>query len=291
MQPSFNCFRAFVRTGWFATAALVLCCLTLAVLVGDIGFQGDDWWIFSFPFWSPFPQSLWEYTAAAKRPVEGLYWISLFEVFRFNRVVYYLFSLFLLAGSCLLMRSCLMRSFPGRNAPATMSMLFAFVLPPVSNLIYMIHTDNSRISMVFFWLSVIAFQRWAARSGSWSGLMTPILIYCLSVLTYENTSLLIFSIPFFIWPVFACRFLSSHALLSHAIFSGPQRPGNYEHAFCLCPPAGIQSHLHDTYGQFPHFHGILLAVGDCFSALGSKVGIMVRTDDAHPHLLPVRAYL
>jgi len=205
MQPSFNCFRAFVRTGWFATASLVLCCLTLAVLVGDIGFQGDDWWIFSFPFWSPFPQSLWEYTAAAKRPVEGLYWISLFEVFRFNRVVYYLFSLFLLAGSCLLMRSCLMRSFPGRNAPATMSMLFAFVLPPVSNLIYMIHTDNSRISMVFFWLSVIAFQRWAARSASWYGLMTPILIYCLSVLTYENTSLLIFSIPFFVWPVYADR--------------------------------------------------------------------------------------
>jgi hypothetical protein len=47
-----------------------------------------------------------------------------------------------------------------------LSVLFAFLLTPVSNLIYMFHTDNSRISVLLFWASVWAFQHWARDSKS-----------------------------------------------------------------------------------------------------------------------------
>lgn len=126
----------------------------------------------------------------------------MFEIFRFNSSAYYLMSLILHALACLIMRSCLIRAFPTHVAAANASMLLAFVLPPLSNLTYMIHTDNSRISMIFYWISILRFQRWASTSASWTGLMFPVLMYCLSVLSYENTSLLIFAVPLFVLPAY-----------------------------------------------------------------------------------------
>ncbi len=200
---------------------LAACCIALAIMVGDIGFQGDDWWIFSFPYWSSFPQCVLEYAKESSRPMEGLYWITMFELFRFYQPPYFILSLFLLAGSSILMGLCLLTAFPGRQTAAAMSTLLAFVLPPTSNLTYMMHTDNSRISMVFFWCSVLAFQKWAIGSGSWGGLTTPVVLYCLSVLTYENTSLLIFSVPLFIWPAHYAKQAGSPAVsLSIRLFTG-----------------------------------------------------------------------
>ncbi len=180
---------------------LLFSCLTLALLVGDIGFQGDDWWVFSFPFWNSFPDSVYEYAKESKRPVEGLYWISMFQIFRFSRVPYNFFSLILLAGSSLALGACLLRAFPNRRDTAVLSVFFGFLLPPVSNLTFMIHTDNSRISNLLFWTSVFSFQRWASKSRSWGGLFLPCVFYLLAVFTYENTTLLIFAVPAFVWPI------------------------------------------------------------------------------------------
>lgn len=180
---------------------LVAYCLTLALLVGDIGFQGDDWWVFSFPYWNSFPDSIYEYALGSRRPIEGVYWISMFEAFHFSRQPYTLFSLLLLAGSSLVLGACLLKAFPSRLALAIVTVFFSFLLPPVSNLTYMIHTDNSRISTLLYWLSVLAFQQWASKSGSRPGLILPILLYCTATLTYENTALLIFAVPGFVWPI------------------------------------------------------------------------------------------
>lgn len=198
--------RSFVITSraiyLWAAALLLLCyCVSLASLIGDIGFQGDDWWVFAFPFWNSFPDALSEYTRESRRPVEGLYWISMFEIFRFERTPYNLLSLLLLAGSGMAMGACLLKAFPGRIVLAVSGVLFAFLLPPLSNLTYMIHTDNSRISTLFFWVSVAAFQRWASGSRSWPALALPVLLYTMATLTYENTTLLILVVPGFVWPV------------------------------------------------------------------------------------------
>jgi len=175
--------------------------LTLALLVGNIGFQGDDWWVFGFPFWNSFPDSVYEYARESKRPVEGLYWISMFEVFRFSRAPYTFFSLLLLAGSCIAMGASLLKAFPNRRDMAVLSVLFAFLLPPLSNLTFMIHTDNSRISNLLFWTCVFMFQQWASKSRLWFRLFLPCAFYLLAALTYENTTLLIFAVPAFVWPV------------------------------------------------------------------------------------------
>jgi hypothetical protein len=184
-------------------AGLSACCLVLTFLVGDIGFQGDDWWILSWPFWHGLIDSIWLYAKASLRPLEGIYWISIFEAFGFHRQAFYFCSLLLSAGACTVMGACLLRAFPGRRDLAVLSSFFAFFLPTVAPLTYLIHTDNSRLALLLFWCSVLAFQRWAATSGTWSGLMVPVLLYCLAALTYENGTFLIFAVPFLVWPVHA----------------------------------------------------------------------------------------
>jgi hypothetical protein len=186
--------------GWIA-AGLVACSVSAASLIGDIGFQGDDWWQFSWPYWHAFPYSIWEYIKASRRPIEGLYTVLAFETFGLNRIWYNLSALLLSAGSCLLMAACLKRAFPDRDSFVALSAVFAFVLTPLSNLVYMFHTDNSRVSVLLFWVSVWAFQRWARVSPSWFGLMFPVSMYCLATLTYENTTFLIFTVPLFVWPI------------------------------------------------------------------------------------------
>lgn len=186
---------------WFVAAGLVLYCVSLTVVTGDIGFNGDDWWILALPYWNNFLDSLVLYAHQFLRPVEGFYWIGLYELFGFNKVAFHLCSLLLLAGSAALMGVSLDWAFPGRRVWVTMAVLLAFFLPPVSCLTYVLFTDNSRLSMLLFWTSVLAFQRWAGKSSPWLGLALPVALYVSSFLTYEAPSFLIFVAPLLIWPV------------------------------------------------------------------------------------------
>ncbi len=195
-------------------STLIIFSISLALLIGNIGFEGDDWWQFSWPYWFPFPRSIWEYAKESSRPIEGIYTVLAFESFGLTRAFYTLTALLLSTGSCLLLASCLKRAFPGKASLAILSAFFAFFLTPISNLIYMFHTDNSRLSMLFFWSSVFVFQRWAGSSCSWLSLILPALLYLLGAFTYENTTFLIFCVPLLVWPVYA----QSQKTLSQKVF-------------------------------------------------------------------------
>jgi hypothetical protein len=186
---------------WPVAVGLVLYCLAVTALTGDIGFEGDDWWIFSWPYRNGFPASLLAYAEASLRPVEGIYWITLFEIFGFNKIAFNLCSLLLLSGACLMMGWCLLTAFPQKRSFAVLAILFAFFLPTVSCLTYVICTDNSRLSMLLFWACVAGFQRWSARGLSWPDLFAPVALYVLAFLAYEAPSFLLFVIPFLVWPV------------------------------------------------------------------------------------------
>lgn len=185
----------------FVAVGLVLYCVLLTAITGDIGFNGDDWWILALPYWDSLRHSLVLYAQLFLRPIEGFYWIGLFELFGFNKVAFHLCSLLLLAGSASLMGVSLDRAFPGRRAYVSIAVLLAFFLPPVSCLTYVMFTDNSRLSMLLFWISVLAFQRWAQKSSPWHGLALPVALYVASFLTYESPSFLIFVTPLLVWPV------------------------------------------------------------------------------------------
>jgi hypothetical protein len=190
---------------WFLAGGLCFYCIVLTAITGDIGFTGDDWWVLALPYWNNFQDALVLYAHKFLRPVEGIYWISLFKLVGFNKVGFHFCSLLLLAGSVTLMGVALNSAFPGRRAFVSMAVLLAFFMPPVSCLTYVLFTDNSRLSMLLFWASVIAFQRWAMRSSSWRGLAPPVAIYVGSFLTYEAPSFLIFLVPLLVWPIHRAR--------------------------------------------------------------------------------------
>ncbi len=194
-----SCIRAFFRHP-VARASVVLlgasCVLTVAA--GDIGFQGDDWWVLSFPYWNAFPSSVLAYARAALRPIEGLFWISLFEIFGFDRPPYLFASLALNTLSSSLFALCLLRFSPQNPRLAMWGAFFSFFLPMSSPLVFVMHTDNSRLAMAFFWGAVLSAQS-AVRGSLWRIGLT-VVCYLLSVLTYENASLLIFALPFFVLP-------------------------------------------------------------------------------------------
>ncbi|MGC8907578.1 MAG: hypothetical protein ACP5M0_09055, partial [Desulfomonilaceae bacterium] len=167
----------------------------LTVVAGDIGFQGDDWWVLSFPYWHAFPQSVAAYARAALRPIEGLYWISLFELFGMHRPPYLFASLALNALASSLFALCLLRLYPQQPRLAIWAALFSFFLPLTSPLVFVMHTDNSRLAMVFFWAAALSAQT-GINGSSWR-IALAVALYLLSVLTYENASLLIFALPFF----------------------------------------------------------------------------------------------
>ena len=183
-------------------AVLFVASLSLSLIIGDIGFQGDDWWELSWPHWYSFPQSSWECVKQYSRPVESLYYVLMYESFGLSRIFYTLTSLLLLAGSCFILVKCLQAAFPRRMSLALFAGIFAFFLTPISNLVYMWHTDNSRLANLFFLFSVYAFQRWAMSSGSWTRLFLPSFCYLLACFTYENSTLMIFGVPLLVWPVY-----------------------------------------------------------------------------------------
>lgn len=189
---------------WFAAAGLALYCILLTVMTGDIGFDGDDWWVLACPYWNSFPGSIIEYGRDFLRPIEGVYWINLFEIFGFNKIAFHLCSLFLLAGSALLFGLCLDGAFPGRRVFVSTAVLLGFFLPTISCLTYVLFTDNSRLSMLLFWASVLAFQYWARNASPWTGLVLPILLYVASFLAYETSGFLIFAVPLLVWPIYCC---------------------------------------------------------------------------------------
>lgn len=189
---------------WITALGLLVYCIFATVLTGDIGFEGDDWWVLNVPYWYSFPYSLLVYAKEFLRPMEGFYWIGMFEIFGFNRIVFQFCSLVLLAAACLLMGLALRKALPGRRLFVVFAVLFAFFLPPVSSLTYIVFTDNSRLSLLFFWAAVLAYQRWAGKSESWPGLLPPALLYVFSFLSYESPSFLIFIVPFFVIPIH-CR--------------------------------------------------------------------------------------
>ena len=186
---------------WLMASGMFVYCAILTALTGDVGFDGDDWWVLAWPYWHDFPGSMFGYAQEFLRPVEGIYWICMFELFGFNRIALHFASLLLLASSCLLMGKCLTKAFHERPVLAVLSTIFAFFLPMLACLTYLVFTDNSRISLLLFWASVLVFQLWAERSASWFRLVIAVCLYLLSFLTYEASSFLIFVVPLLVWPI------------------------------------------------------------------------------------------
>jgi hypothetical protein len=194
-------------------------CVWLTFFTGDAGFEGDDWWILSRAYWNDYPNSILIYAKEFQRPVEGAYWMTLFELFGFNKIAFHFCSLLLLAGASILMGFCLFNAFPQRRPFYIFAPLLSFFMPMVSCLTYVMCTDNSRLSMLLFWGSVLGFQKWAMDFNKLRNVTWAILLYLAAFFTYECSSFLIFAVPFLALPVYQ-RYNSNLPIKRFAVLFG-----------------------------------------------------------------------
>lgn len=166
----------------------------------DFGFQGDDFWYVSVPFSRGYWPGLKESLLVWNRPLGIFYAFTLFELFGFSRIPYLALDFLLQATTSLFLGIAIHKVFPQRRTLVFFSMLFSFFLLPSASSLSLMTMATARLGACLFWLSVIMFQRWAEKP-SWLRMVIPIAFYCLSIMLYDSTSLLIFTVPFFVYPV------------------------------------------------------------------------------------------
>lgn len=186
---------------WPVCILLIAYSLVLAIITGNIGFFGDDWSDLGRIYRHDFLDAFAKQMSASPRPVYSLYIILMFRTFGFDSVAFHFGSLILLGAGSVLMGWALLNAFPSRRSFARASVLFAFLLPTISTITYTKHTDPGRLCNVFFWLSVVGFQKWALGRRTAGGLIFPVVAYVLCNLAYESASLLIVAVPLLVYPV------------------------------------------------------------------------------------------
>jgi len=191
-------FFTIYKTPIIIGGLLTLYSLLNTSLTGFMGFHGDTWQI----IYLSYGKNLFESIASVTqdfRPVESLFWIAEFKLIGFNSIFAHLISQILHVLQTTLFGLVIMTW--SRNPLLTaFTMAMAFFHPAVSQLTYIIHTDNSRLAGIFFWLSLFLYQRNASRLKT-SLFIAAGISYLVSFFSYENYSLAILAMPSLIYPI------------------------------------------------------------------------------------------
>jgi hypothetical protein len=173
--------------------------LALVAIAGPWGFSGDAWWVFSFGYYYRPLNAIYAGAENLHRPMEVVYWISLYELFGPQEIIFQLGSLMLAAVAAWLMASTLSLAFPQQKLWAGLAGLMAFFLPSVAGTTYLMQMDNGRLQMAFFWAGALTWV-WCLKTGRalWWGLL-PFGFCILGNLSYESGVLLPLTLPLLAW--------------------------------------------------------------------------------------------
>lgn len=181
---------------------LLLFILVTTALVGNKGFWGDDWAVISAPFWWGIPRAIEVGAENLRRPMASLYWAVALKLARFDEQATFFLSFSIHAISSLLMGLVLQIAFPKRFHLVYGVAFVSFFLPMLPTLSYFLILDNSRLAVLFYWLSVLLFQHWAVRPQAWSVPLLPIMAFAASLLSYESAFLMPLITLLMIYPVY-----------------------------------------------------------------------------------------
>ena len=181
---------------------LLVYAVTLVVLTGDIWFWGDDWFVFAPAYWYRPLNAYYSFAENTQRPLQGVYWITFFELFGANSILAQIGSLLIHACNAILWAAAILIAFPAQRRLASAVALFSFFMPVFAGSTYMMLMENTRLQMLFFLLSLLAYQLWVLRGRlRWCALIFPIALYNIGTLTYEAGVLMILAVPPLLYPV------------------------------------------------------------------------------------------
>ncbi len=166
-------------------------------------FTGEEFFVFHYANNLPHIEAWQRYFFENGRLIETLYWTYIYKLFGYNPLLEHAFSFVQLLLLALSASLCFFNAWPEKARSKSLPYLFVFLLffNWISiSLAFKLSTDNSRLSLIFFFLSGLWLQRWAAsQSGRWLALSFG--FFLLSVLTYENAALLFPALLLLAWPL------------------------------------------------------------------------------------------
>lgn len=178
---------------WLLAATLiVLVFITHAYLAQRLPdfFYYEDFTIFQFADTYNHFDAWRAYFFQFGRFFEGIYWTYLYKMIGNSPAAMHAISLCLHLLSVLFASWALLRVWPSKSRFLP-QIGFGLVLLLFFNrysleLTFRLASDNNRIALILFWLSVLAFQQWAASAYLRYWLVMGLVLFTISLNTYEN---------------------------------------------------------------------------------------------------------
>jgi hypothetical protein len=181
---------AAIEMGLVSVSALAL--LTVAAWMGKLPgfFEGEDFLVFNFANNFPLLSALENYIRIYGRPLEALYWTGMYKVFGYAPALHHFFSFFLHLAAVIAASLAIYRITP-RNKYVVGSLatfaVFLFFFPQAINSALRLNSDNSRLAILLWLLSLLAAQEWAKTSFKVHWLAVSLLLQLLSIFAYDVT--------------------------------------------------------------------------------------------------------
>jgi hypothetical protein len=190
---------------WPISVGFGLLLIWVAALAGLLQkyFNGEEFFVYHYANNFPAVEAWQRFLSENGRLIEGIYWTYQYKLFGFNPVILHALSFMVLLIAAVAAAACFLNAWPKerRSKALPYLLVFSFFLNWVSaSSVLRLSYDNGRLSLMFFFLSGLALQRWAsAQRARW--LAASFALFLLSVLTYENTAFLFPALLLLAWPL------------------------------------------------------------------------------------------
>lgn len=190
---------------WSISIAVGLLLIWVAALVGLLQkyFNGEEFFVYHYANNLPAVEAWQRFLSENGRLIEGIYWTYQYKLFGFNPVILHALSFVVLLLAAVAAAACFLNVWPAekRSKALPYLLVFSFFLNWIAvSSVLRLSYDNGRLSLMFFFLSGLALQRWArAQRAGW--LLASFALFLLSVMTYENTAFLFPALLLLAWPL------------------------------------------------------------------------------------------
>jgi hypothetical protein len=204
-MKTFAKLRRNSNSTWLLITVIGLLLILAAALGGLIQhyFNGEEFYVYHYANNLPHIQAWQRFFYENGRLIESLYWTYQYKLLGFNPLLEHSLSFVLLLIIAILASACFLNVWPQRKQSKVLPYLFVFSLFlnwVFTSSVLRLSYDNTRISLIFFFLAGLALQQWATRQrGQW--LLLSFVFFLFSVLTYENAAFLFPALLLLAWPL------------------------------------------------------------------------------------------
>jgi hypothetical protein len=156
-------------------------------------FYGEDFFLFHYAETHRYLEAIKIFFLENGRLLEGVYWVSIYKLIGYQPTWMHVGSLVMNLIVVSLASWTVFSALSKRMKKPTsvfMFCLFSYFVPLTLNWAFRLSGDNSRISLMAFFISAILLQKWARSNLKLIWLVISLFVFSIGVFTYENISLL-----------------------------------------------------------------------------------------------------